>query len=269
MHIILAVTATHDRFLSAGPNNPKYLCIETYHGAQGAALLNQKLSSPIRGQDRDAIWSSAALLGIAGMTSLEASNSTAIWPLKPYEPTDLDWLNMTVGKVAMWRATDPTRPDSIFHNMADEYHLLMEPPTLCGVEEMPIEFVRLCSLDGPLPLDQNPYYFAVSSLSQLLQTEDPHDSMPRHLKFLSLMGPEFRSLLLCRDPRALLIFAYWYASISGSVWWISRRAQLECQAICLYLENNHAGEEDIQIMLTVPKIKCGLISQAVSIPARY
>ncbi|KAJ5627950.1 hypothetical protein N7490_010178, partial [Penicillium lividum] len=95
MHIILSVTATHDRILFAAPDNNKKSVAEVYHGAQGAGLLSQKLSSPILYEDRDALWSSAAILGIASMTSIEASTPAEAWPLKPDDPSDLYWLNLS------------------------------------------------------------------------------------------------------------------------------------------------------------------------------
>lgn len=64
MHVILTLTATHDRILSASKDNAKRSIAEAYHWSEGAALLNKKLSSPIRPQDRDALWAAAAILGL-------------------------------------------------------------------------------------------------------------------------------------------------------------------------------------------------------------
>ncbi|KAJ5937952.1 hypothetical protein N7454_004294 [Penicillium verhagenii] len=259
MHIVLAVTATHDRFLLPAPENGRRSLAEAYHGAQGAGLLSEKLSSPILYEDRDALWSSAAMLGIACMTSIEASTPAEAWPLKPDDPSDLDWLNMSVGKQAIWRATDPLRPDSIFHCMADEYAELMKRPYLREVEDILPGFVQLCSLDCPLYPNVNPYYTAASTISDLWPISCTKESAMRYLGFLGFMRPEFRDLLRGKDARALLIFAYWYALFSDSMWFMARRARLECQAICIYLEKYHADDIEIQWMLKMPKAKCGLM----------
>lgn len=261
MRIILAVTATHDRYLLTAPDNSKRSVAEVYHGAQGAALLSEKLSSPIRYEDRDALWSSAAMLGIASISSIEASSPAEAWPLKPDDLSDLDWLNLSVGKKAIWRATDPLRPDSIFYPMADVYIQSMKRPPLRDLSELAPDFIQLCSLDEPLACGQNPYYSAVSILSDLWEATDTREMTGRYISFLSLMELDFRSLLDCKDPRALLIFAYWYALLSNSLWFITRRARLECQSICLYLEKYHADDGDIQRMLKVPKAKCDFDSQ--------
>jgi hypothetical protein len=261
MRIILAVTATHDRYLLPAPDNTTKSVAEVYNAAQGAGLLSQKLSSPILYEDRDALWSSAAMLGIASMSSIDASTPAEAWPLKPHDPTDLDWLNLSVGKKAIWRATNPLRPDSIFHPMADEYIEFMKGPPLREVSELAPDFIPLCSLDEPLAYCQNPYYSPVSMLSDLWQSKGTKVMIGRYMSFWGLMKPDFRSLLGCKDPRALLIMAYWYALLSSTVWFITRRARLECLSICLYLEKYYADDGEIQRMLWAPKAKCECDSQ--------
>lgn len=253
MHIILTITATHDRFLNITPETAKRSIVEAYHWSKGAALLNQKLSSPILPQDRDALWASAVMLGVADVTSIEASNPWEAWPLKPYDPNDLDWLDMSQGKEALWKVTDPLRPDSIFHAMAPEYHVLNDTPRLCEIEEIPKELVRLCGLDDSSGLQQNPYYLAVSMLVQLGDVRCTQASMTKFLRFAKYMEPAFQNLLHKKDMCALLILANWYAPMRRSLWWIARRAQLECRAICLYLEKHHPNNKDLQKMLPTPE----------------
>lgn len=259
MHIILTVTAAHDRYSSMAPDTSKRSLTEAYHWSRGAALLNKKLSSPIRPHDRDALWAAAAMLGIASATSIEASTPFEAWPLKPSDPSDLNWLEMSKGKDAIWKATNPLRPDSIFHAMADEYRALMARPPPSKLEDIPVDFVQLCHLNEPQAQQDNPYFSAVSMLAQLWHVKCTPASMTRYLKFVSFMDPRFRSLLHQKDPRALLILAYWYAPMCESLWWMARRALLECQAICLYLEKYHADEAGIQRMLALPKLQCGLL----------
>ncbi|KAJ5975791.1 hypothetical protein N7481_009498 [Penicillium waksmanii] len=257
MHVIQVITATHDRLL-ASPKNAKRSLIEAYHWSRGAALLNKKIASPIRPQDRDALWASAAMLGIANVTSLEASTPTEAWPMKLYDSSDLTWLHLTRGKMALWEATDPLRPDSIFHFMKDEYVTISTEPSLLEAQTMLPEFVGLCRLDEPLACDRNPYYSAVSILSQVLPIKCTRATMKNYLLFLNFMKVPFRDLLHQKDPRALLVMAYWYGAMWNSLWWIERRARLECQAICLYLERCHGNERNIQKMLLLPRIQCGL-----------
>ncbi|KAJ5729073.1 uncharacterized protein N7483_003581 [Penicillium malachiteum] len=263
MHVILAVTAIHDRHLLPAPKNGTRSLTEIYHGAQGAALLAEKLSRPIAYADRDALWSTAAMIGVATMTSIEASNPMEAWPMKPFESTDLGWLSLTKGKEAVWRATNPLRPDSIFYRMADDYRAHRNPPRLREIADIPYDFVHLCSLDGRTPLEQNPYYTAVSLLADFIELESSsrstEESLPRFVSFLGIMTSDFRSLLYSKDPRALLLFAYWYSFVDASRWWIARRAWIECQSICFYLDRYHASDSKIQALLERPKRRCGLM----------
>lgn len=258
MHIIQVVTATHDRFSSNTGLDPKRSLAEAFHWSRGAALLNQKISYPIKPQDRDALWASAAMLGIANITSLEASTPAEAWPLKLTDSSDLTWLYIAQGKMALWEATNPLRPDSIFHTMGEEYNAIMTEPSLLATEQMPSAFVSLCRLDEPLARENNPYYSAVSILSQLLPIKCSQATMKSYLQFLNNMKAPFKRLLRQKDPRSLLIMAYWYGCMQQSLWWVERRARLECQAICLYLERCYGDECDIQKMLVLPRKQCGL-----------
>lgn len=248
----------HDR-LSSVRGDPKRSLTETYHWSRGAALLNRKLASPIQPQDRDALWASAAMLGIANITSIEASTPEEAWPLSSSETSDLTWIHLAQGKKALWDATDPLRPDSIFHSMKDEYATMSSEPSLLALEGMLPGFVDLCRLYEPLAYQNNPYYSAVSVLSQLLPFKCTQATMKIYLLFLNFMKAPFKGLLHQKDSRALLIMAYWYGAMWDSLWWVERRARLECQAICLYLEKNHKSEKDIQTLLIFPQRKCGLI----------
>jgi hypothetical protein len=64
--------------------------------------------------------------------------------------------------------------------------------------------------------------------------------------------------LEAKDHRALLLLAYWFAKVCNtSVWWLDRRATLECQAICLYLER-YSTDVVVHDLLEFPRAKCGI-----------
>lgn len=259
MHIIQVITAMHDRALNNSSDNVKRSLTETYHWSRAAALLNQ-ISFPIRPQDRDSLWASAGMVGVASFASLEAVTPEEAWPLKPADSSDLTWLRLFDGKMSLWEATDPLRPDSIFHSMATEYAMMKTEPPSLEVERIPRGFVELYCLDEPLACDHNPYYPAVSFLSGLLPIQCTQATISNYLGFMDAMTPSFKYLLHEKDARALLLMAYWYGGMCESLWWVSRRSRLECQAICLYLEKYHAEEGDILKILKLPRIQCGLAS---------
>lgn len=268
---MLTLATTHDRHLAQTSSIQDSILAQTEsrHRAHAANLLNAKLSLPILPQDRDALWASAAMLGISVITSVQASVPEC-WPLKitPAEPETiyLQWMDFSINKKAIWHATDPLRPDSIFHVLADEYREFMAPPKTCGVDEIPKEFVDLCGFED-WDSGSNPYFKAVSMLTYLRNSRNgPRSSsetlcssgvLPRDLRFIGLMEPEFKALLVERDLRALLILAYWYAPLSRGVWWMAGRARTECRAICLYLEQN-CSDGLIRRLLDAVREKCGL-----------
>jgi hypothetical protein len=72
------------------------------------------------------------------------------------------------------------------------------------------------------------------------------------------MEESFLHLLEAKDPLAMLLLSLWYAKTSEFQWWLSRRAALECQAICIYLETHHSDKREIVDLLWYSKSSCGL-----------
>jgi hypothetical protein len=142
---------------------------------------------------------------------VEGSTPEEAWPLKSPEHSDLEWLKMCEAKKTVWKFADPLGYDSVFHAVTDELRAMVIP-TSFGIEGIPSAFIPFFS-------------------------------------FMSHMQPKFRMLLELKDSRALLLLACWYAKICHSQWWVARRALLECQTTCLYLERHHAGETAIQELL--------------------
>lgn len=261
MHVVQTLTAIHDRYLSASPNSGQTIT-EVYRLSRAAALFNRKLSAPIQPPDCDALWATAALLGIIAFSSIEASKPEEAWPLRNPEPSDLEWIRMSESKMAIWNITNPLRPDSVFHTLADEYKTgyLVSAVPRSGIEGIPSVFIQLYGLDNSSSTDNSPYHAAVHAFAPLLSIECDQSTIARFLSFICHMHLDFKRLLEQKDPRALLLLSYWYAKVCHSVWWIERRATLECQATCIYLERHHAGETAIQELLQFPKMRCGLVA---------
>ncbi|KJK65818.1 GAL4-like ZnII2Cys6 or C6 zinc binuclear cluster DNA-binding domain protein [Aspergillus parasiticus SU-1] len=120
MHAILAIGAMHNRHrVTPAPRGPS--SFESYHVSQCAALLSRKLSQALRAEDRDPLWMTSTLLGIISTSSIPCLTPEEAWPLKSSDTSDLEWLRMAEGKMAVWRLVDPLRPNSLFRYMADEY----------------------------------------------------------------------------------------------------------------------------------------------------
>lgn len=258
----MALTAMHDRYLIT-TTNTKQTAIESFHCARAAALFNQKLSMALEPPDRDALWATAILLAAIGFFSIDTTTLEETWPLRRSSCCDLEWLKMEDGVVAMWKATSPYRPGSAFHCLASDHDkdYLSETSTKPGVDGFPNHFVDLCDMDHLSDSDNNPYHRAVSNLTPLLEIECNSATMLRFFSFTGTMHPNFKKLLEHKDPRALLLLAYWYALVCQSHWWIARRATLECRAICIYLETYYTSDDLIQRLLPFPKSRCDVLTE--------
>ena len=245
MHITLAITATHDRYLSS-PAIGRQTVAETYHWSQCAALFNRKLSQPIQPEDRDPLWATAASLSVVAFSSVEASTPEEAWPLKKPDASDLEWLRMSEGKMAVWNLTNPLRPGGIFRALSEEYAQWFSPIPRAGIIGVPPALSCLCDLDLSSTAETSPYFAAVHALAQLRNLSSDQITMPRVLTFVGHMQPSFKSLLQEKDPVALLLLALWYTKARRSVWYFEQRATVECEAICKYLRRYHQSNRAIQ-----------------------
>lgn len=130
MHVMLATSAAHIRFLCAPSHRRSAFIPETYHKTQSAALLNQKLSQPIQPEDRDPLWATAATLSILSLCGGDDSSSEEVWPLKSSKSCgdDLEWLHLSKGKKVVWELVEPLRPGGMFSVLAKEYAEISRPP---------------------------------------------------------------------------------------------------------------------------------------------
>ena len=262
MHMVQAVTALHDRILSPNPN-PHQTCAELYHASRAAALFNEKLSQPVRSEDRDPLWATAALLGIAAMCWMEASCAEEAWPMTLRNPSDLDWIRISRSKAVVWDLTDPLRGGGRFRRVAEAQLRNQQAAEIAiaklGVEGLPGKLLALCEVDEYSTADSNPYLSALQGLAPAMAVESVRSNLLVLLGFIGKIHDDFQELLKKRDPRALLLMAYWYSKIKGTMWWLDRRSILEGAAICIYLERYHADESEILELLSYPKMRLGLL----------
>jgi len=256
---MLTLTAIHDRYLVDKPSQKNRIA-EIYHLSRAVTLFKQKLSDPIQLGDRDALWATAALLGMVTFSLIDALKPEDAWPLKDSDSTDLEWMQLGESKQTIWTIADPMRTESLFHHQATDYYnawmeVLASNTTL---EDIPMQFIQLYSLNEMTSAENNVYFRPLLGLAAVLSCTKPPLVIMHFNIFMSHMESRFKMLLIQKDPRALLIISYWYSTVCDtSIWWMQRRALLECQAICMYLEKYHAYDTSIQELLQFPKIQCG------------
>ena len=249
---------SHDRFLNHKPSVELSTAI-AFHWARGAALLNHKLSDGIKPSERDALWACAGLLGALGFSSICAKMPEEAWPLTRTSASDLDWLKMSEGKKAIWEIAEPTRADSLFFPMTPWFKQFEPYASLSGLElqNLPPELMRLCESDSTMMQDNSAYLPSLSFFAHAGNLECNTHNLGKFLSFFGCMHPDFRHLIERKDPRALLLVACWYAKVCRcQQWWLWRRANLECQAICLYLRRYHGDDIDILNAARYPEMVC-------------
>ncbi|KAJ0114572.1 hypothetical protein J7T55_004816 [Diaporthe amygdali] len=266
MHIVLAFTYTHDRLLQPIPDKP--CAAELFHHYKGSALFNYRLREDATPSERDAIWITSTLIGAIEWSKMEAESFEEAWPLKDRDPGEPDYLTLLVGKQDVWDFLDPTRADCCFKSLLvkckiDGEDTGFDPYQLKdgGFYNLPSPLLDFLGLTDPLIWHSSPYHRAANIISQLIPLEYNQRTLMKFTTFLFLMAPEFKDLWIRKDPGALLLISYWYAkTIPLRQWWTWKRAVLECQAICIFLERYHDDIPHLERLLEFPKRSCGLVS---------
>ena len=260
MHALLSLTLMHDRYLSAAPNK-SLSTMEAFHWYQGVALFNSKIAGRVEPSERHAVYATAVCLGVIAFFYIEAQTPEEAWPLKSPSPLDLNWLSLSDGKKELGRDAQPRAENIAFRSQSPfEYTKpRTTTSTVFGLEALPPELVQLCGLDVSSTSEDNPYHDVATALAKSLYSDCKLTTI---LSFLCVIGnfhPEYKRLLKRKDPTALLLLAYWFAKMCQvSHWWITGRAALEGQAICMYLQRYHEDNSDIQKLLGFPRMMCSL-----------
>lgn len=213
-------------------------------------------------------WITSTLIGAIEWSKIEAESPESAWPLKDLEPGEPDWLTLSQGKNDLWDFCDPTRPECCFKSLLVKCNLEggdsdFTPYELKdgGFDNLPSAMLDFLELKDPLVWQSSPYFRAANIISQLIPIEYNQKNLMKYTTFLYLMTPEFRELWVRKDPGVLLLISYWYAkSIPYQQWWTCKRAVLECQAICIFLERYHGDIPYLERLLEFPKRSCGLVS---------
>jgi hypothetical protein len=260
-NIVITLTLLHDRYLAGTPAISQTILSHWYNGT---AKFKETLMKPLKNETRDALWASAALLGVIQFASIDVRSAEEAWPLKPSDPSDLDWLKMSEGKKAIFALTDPLRPDSAFRKMSINHDSLFRPMIEPQDQYKPHaidltrDFVDMFDLGPTSTRYDNPYYRPAMILARLLHIKCDGNNILEFFGFMMHMGPELRALLDGKDAKALLLVVYWYAKLYRGQWWLRRRGLLEGQAICMYLDKYYSDNAKLQRMLEWPKAELGL-----------
>lgn len=246
MHMLLSLTLMHDAYLLE-PISPQtassHQTASLYHWNTATTLFNAVLSRPVPDSHRDAVWATGALLGAAVFAYVEPSRPEEAWPLKATDPNDLDWLKLGEGKKAIWNVANPTRADSMFRSLAKDLNHLQLPLWAASPDfsSVPNCWKRVFEITSETTIENSPYCFPVIILARLHGLSPTHENIIDFLYFMAYMPVDFKILLECKDPRAMLLLLWWYRKLEhGELWWIKKRAAVEGRAIEIWLEGYFA-----------------------------
>ncbi|KAL7815548.1 hypothetical protein V8C26DRAFT_401972 [Trichoderma gracile] len=265
-HFFLLLSLLHDTHLSPHPPSVSQQSSLAFHWYHATALLSHFLSLPspsktLSSSHRDALWISASILGAASFASIRTQDPSAAWPLADPDPaSDLDWLKMGHGKRAVWSITDPSRPDSVFHDILDKtpmQHNSLATSAPIPRDALPKPFYTVFNLSSsPEDIAINPYHRPCSIIAALWNIPIDDDNVLYFLTFITQIDPSYRALVEEKDPRALLLLLYWHTLVMPhDRWWLRRRCDVEARAILIYLERNYADDEDVMELLEVPRAR--------------
>lgn len=247
MHGILAMAAAHDRYLGIQPTHHR-LVREIHHSSQCLVLFRKWLHQSIEEKYKDALWATGVTLAILAFSSIHISSFDQAWPLKPSDPSDLQWVRLKASDKILWRLANPMRPSSVFCTMSDTF-LHNQPLPTRGAYGVSVKLAELCRLDESSTSENSPYFGFVHALSRLLEVPKGEASLGRIFMVLGNISNTLHTYLEEKDPVALLLLYLWYTRACESRWWVDHRAQYELPALRTYLQRHHGDNGTIQALL--------------------
>jgi hypothetical protein len=244
---------------------------EAYHWSRALSAFNRQLYRVPHGDEAAALLTTAAMVGIVTFQHIEATKPEEAWPLAPPSSSDLAWLRMTDGKKEVFKLTQrgTADPSPLLEKLTALY-LNTDWQRASSPYQRPGEadasalllIFALYDIDPATKADDtdDPLRWASARLAQLLaQDTPPRQVVTSFLLVISAMRPDFRRMLHEKDPRALLLLAWWYTKTSQlETWWLDRRSKLEGAAICMYLAREYPHDQDMQKLLEHPRSVFGL-----------
>lgn len=249
--MLLSVTLMHDAHLenpSAGATTTSSSKAALEHWTFASELFNSVLSKPVPPSYRDAIWATGVFLGAASFWSIGSTKPYEVWPLKVPEPDDLSWLRIGEGKKHLWRLAQPLRSDSIFSGLIKD-HSCLTVPQWAAIERpsdpacsFAARVMTMLGVESLCEDSSNVYGLPVLALAKCPNVKLTQDNALKFLYVMAVITPEFLELLEIKDMKAIFIMGWWYIMLTtGDLWWMSRRARIEGQAIRIWLRKQRDG----------------------------
>lgn len=255
MHAVLAMARLHKDYLAG--RSVARSGYARYHWQQCLSLFAENLSSKFEGESADAMLITSTLINGLAFVMVDSTDTVNCWPLSSGNH-DLQWLSVQPGINLIFQTTFPLHDSSkikhIFGDMSDSYAMPEVQPIALMTHAS--KLCELCGITENSNSSNNTYLEALQLVVPLMHIPCVSETIFAHLSFLGNISAKFISLLRKKDHIALLILSYWYAQIcTCEAWWIALRSNLECAAICDYLQQN--AKDEIVELLGLPAKACG------------
>src|SRR6266480_6803664 len=204
--MLLGTAALHlSRFSGGMPHK----VAESYHWGSAIKLFKKELTSQIADYNIDALISTSMLLSSL-VYSVEEYDPADSWVFSS-DPTALNWLLMQSGIGYILAYSVPYIEQSIWRRALmiyhDEYQLLDNHDP--GREGLHSGLADLCEINETTTENDNPYHWPLRLLSPLLELQPTRENFDKLNTFVGGLSPKFKSLLIQKDSKALVIFSYW------------------------------------------------------------
>lgn len=262
-HIYIGFAQLQDAHFNLVPGSPRpsdvaNMALHMYHSATMfkktlSELISQKAIAPM---ERDALWMGASMLATSCFANIDSLDPREVWPLRAPDMMDLDWLRMNQGKDIVWSIADLGRSDSVFNDFHVEMTTTPLPSALSPIRPHALSplFYTVFDITPTSAPDSNVYHGAVSYLSQVIDEQVKLHGGARLFVFPMEIGAGFKKRLRERDPRAMLLLAYWHSKlVDYPTWWVKFRCIVEGLSIAMYLRRHHADMKDLQKLLEPPR----------------
>ncbi|PLB48593.1 putative C6 transcription factor, partial [Aspergillus steynii IBT 23096] len=238
LHAMLAVASTHQANLMPGDSQQNV--VATRFRQVAAHMYRGKLQDPITRANMDVLLTTCMLIA---MFSFSAPNVRPrdSWIFSD-DPGALNWLLIQGGLACLIDCIKPWMDESIWRDaflVSSAYELYDDHRM--GREDLDAGLADLCDISDTTTEETNPYHWPLRMLSPLLRVPVSKLEASRVSSFMGRLPPEYLRLVRAKEPRALLLLAYWLGVM--------------CSALCMYLEAS--DDRRVLELLDFPASACG------------
>ncbi|KAL4786422.1 hypothetical protein BJX76DRAFT_118170 [Aspergillus varians] len=224
------------------PDNESRELAETYFWQRALHLYSKALQQRIDEKSVSGIISACMLMGVTSLTPLRFQIQDS-WVFTG-NPSDLNWLAIQGGLACVLKVAEKYVPGSIWGVPFECNHewesKLFKYELKQGREGFHPGLADLCEIDELTTEETSVYWCPIKLLSPYLELEANAQNAAQCTTWMGRIDPAFVNICRQRDPRALVILAFWMGLMcSLSKWqpWVEGRLRQECTAICIYLES--------------------------------